>query len=85
MEENWELKRRLSEGVTSPTIDEWCAVAKRNGALGGKLMGAGGGGFLFFVVPPERQHDVQHALGSLGLMRKPIRLDIRGSVLVFEE
>ncbi|EQD78224.1 kinase [mine drainage metagenome] len=85
MEENWELKRRLSEGVTSPTIDEWCAVAKRNGAFGGKLMGAGGGGFLFFVVPPEHQHDVQHALGSLGLMRKPIRLDIRGSSLVFEE
>lgn len=85
MEENWELKRRLSEGVTNPAIDEWCAIAKRNGALGGKLMGAGGGGFLFFLVPPERQHDVEQALGRVGLTKKPIRLDIAGSALVFEE
>ncbi len=85
MDENWELKRLLSDAVTSPTIDQCHAVAKRNGALGGKLMGAGGGGFLFFLVPPERQRDVQGALEGLGLLRKPIRLDIEGSSIVFEE
>jgi len=85
MDENWELKRRLSEGVTSPTIDRWHAVAKENGAMGGKLMGAGGGGFLFFLVPPDRQPDVRRALEGMGLQQKPIQLDIDGSSIVFEE
>ena len=83
MDENWELKRRLSDGVTNPTIDHWHAVAKENGALGGKLMGAGGGGFLFFLVPPDRQPDVRHALEGLGLQQKPVQLDIDGSTIVF--
>ncbi len=83
MDENWQLKRQLSDGVTSPTIDGWYDVAKRNGALGGKLMGAGGGGFLFFVVPPEKQKDVRTALDGLGLRQKPIRLTIDGSSIVF--
>ncbi len=85
MDENWELKRRLSDGVTSPTIDHWYSLAKQHGALGGKLMGAGGGGFLFFLVPPERQRDVQRALEDLGLLQKPICLDIQGSSIIFEE
>ncbi|MGA8542257.1 MAG: kinase [Thermoplasmata archaeon] len=85
VDENWELKRRLSDGISSPTIDQWYATAKQNGALGGKLMGAGGGGFLFFVVPPERQHDVQRALEGFGLQRKSMRLNIEGSSIVFEE
>ena len=85
MDENWELKRRLSDGVSSPTIDGWYALAKQHGALGGKLMGAGGGGFLFFLVPPDRQHDVQRALEGVGLHQKPVRLDIGGSSIVFEE
>jgi D-glycero-alpha-D-manno-heptose-7-phosphate kinase len=85
MDENWELKRRLSDGVSSPTIDQWYALAKQNGALGGKLMGAGGGGFLFFLVPPERQRDVQKALEGVGLLQKPVRLDIGGSSIIFQE
>jgi len=85
MDENWELKRKLSDGVTNPTIDQWLALAKQNGALGGKLMGAGGGGFLFFLVPPERQPDVRRALEGIGLQQKPVRLDIDGSSIVFEQ
>jgi D-glycero-alpha-D-manno-heptose-7-phosphate kinase len=85
MDENWELKRRLSDGVTSPTIDQWYGLAKQNGALGGKLMGAGGGGFLFFLVPPGRQPDVRRALEGAGLSQKPARLDLDGSSIVFQE
>jgi len=85
MDENWDLKRQLSEGVTSPAIDRWHSVAKQNGALGGKLLGAGGGGFLFFLVPPERQNDVRGALEGLGLEQKPVRLDIDGSSIVFAQ
>ena len=85
MDDNWELKRRLSDGVSSPTIDQWYALAKQNGALGGKLMGAGGGGFLFFLVPPERQRDVQRALEGVGLLMKPVCLDIDGSSIIFRE
>ncbi len=85
MDENWQLKRQLSDGVTSPTIDEWYEVAKRHGALGGKLMGAGGGGFLFFLAPPETHREIRGALGALGLREKPMRLTIDGSSIVFEE
>jgi D-glycero-alpha-D-manno-heptose-7-phosphate kinase len=85
MDENWELKRRLTDGVTNPKIDRWHAAAKQSGALGGKLMGAGGGGFLFFVVPPEKQREVQRTLEGMGLQRKSMELDIDGSSIVFEE
>ncbi len=85
MDENWQLKRQLSDGVSSPTIDRWYEVAKQHGALGGKLMGAGGGGFLFFVAPPEKHREIRGAMDALGLREKPMRLTIDGSSIVFEE
>jgi D-glycero-alpha-D-manno-heptose-7-phosphate kinase len=85
MDENWELKKRLSRGISSPEIDRAYDLAHRNGAMGGKLMGAGGGGFLFFLVSPERQSDVRRALESIGLVPKSTRLQIAGSQIVHEE
>ncbi len=85
LDENWELKRRLTNGISSSRIDTWYAQAKRAGALGGKILGAGGGGFLFLLAPPERQHDVEHAMKTAGLERKSMRLDIEGSSIIFEE
>jgi D-glycero-alpha-D-manno-heptose-7-phosphate kinase len=85
MDENWELKRRLSDGISSPKIDQVYEAAKSRGAWGGKIMGAGGGGFLFLVVPPERHADVERALESMGLVHKPAELDISGSSLVYDE
>ncbi|MCI4331485.1 MAG: kinase [Thermoplasmata archaeon] len=85
MDENWQLKKRLSNGISTPMIDQAHELAQRHGALGGKLLGAGGGGFLFFLVPPDRQGDVKKALESLGLTRKSVRLDIEGSKIVHEE
>lgn len=85
MDENWELKRRLSDAITNPKIDRIYETAKRSGAWGGKIMGAGGGGFLFLVAPPERHLEVRQALEPMGLVHKPIRLAIAGSSIVHEE
>jgi D-glycero-alpha-D-manno-heptose-7-phosphate kinase len=85
MNDNWELKKRLTNGISTPEIDRAYDLARRNGALGGKLMGAGGGGFLFFLVPPERQSGVREALQRAGLVAKTARLQIAGSQIVLEE
>jgi D-glycero-alpha-D-manno-heptose-7-phosphate kinase len=85
MDENWRLKKLLSNGISSPAIDRAYELAHRNGALGGKLLGAGGSGFLFFLVPPDRQGTVRSALESIGLVPKAIRLEIAGSTIVHED
>ncbi len=61
----WELKKTMTTGITSPQIDEWYDTARRRGAIGGKLLGAGGGGFLLFYVPQDKQTAVRQALGGL--------------------
>jgi D-glycero-alpha-D-manno-heptose-7-phosphate kinase len=59
LDTTWQEKRRLDPGVSNPDIDEMYATAMAGGALGGKLLGAGGGGFMVFFVPPERQESVR--------------------------
>jgi D-glycero-alpha-D-manno-heptose-7-phosphate kinase len=71
----WEQKRR-PDGVTSPKIDAWYTAARKAGALGGKLLGAGGGGFLLFYVPRDSQNAVRKALADLREM--PITLEREG-------
>ena len=61
----WKLKRQTSSSVSTGSIDEMYARGVQSGALGGKLLGAGSGGFLVFYVPPERQEAVRRALGDL--------------------
>lgn len=85
MDENWGLKKRLSDGISNPAIDRAYDLAGRNGAFGGKLLGAGGEGFLFFLVPPERQGDVRQSLESIGLVPKSVQLEIAGSTIVHQE
>ena len=63
LDENWSLKKTLAAGITSPDIDEWYARAVGAGALGGKLLGAGQGGFLMFYSPRERHEDIANAVG----------------------
>jgi D-glycero-alpha-D-manno-heptose-7-phosphate kinase len=65
LHESWKLKRSLGKGVTCSTIDDMYTAAKESGALGGKLVGAGGGGFLLLFVPPDRQLSVTAALDRL--------------------
>ena len=62
---NWELKRSLAEGITDRTVDAWYQSALDAGATGGKLLGAGAGGFLLLFTPIERQSAVRTALADL--------------------
>jgi D-glycero-alpha-D-manno-heptose-7-phosphate kinase len=63
LDEGWELKRSLGFGISEPFIDKWYSAAKRAGAQGGKLLGAGGGGFLLLMAPSERHEAIREALG----------------------
>ncbi len=63
LHEGWMKKKELAGSISSPVIDHIYDIALRNGALGGKLLGAGGGGFLLFFCPPDRQRDLDSAVG----------------------
>ncbi|QRN99078.1 sugar kinase [Archangium violaceum] len=79
LDANWQLKRELSRGISTTEIDEWYERARKAGALGGKLLGAGGGGFLLFDAPEERHPAIIQALP--GLRRVPLRLQPQGSTI----
>ncbi|EQD60057.1 GHMP kinase, partial [mine drainage metagenome] len=81
LDEGWRLKKELSQGITNPEIDRAYAAAKSAGAWGGKITGAGGGGFLLVVHPPERSHQIARALEPM--QRWPIRIDPAGSRILF--
>lgn len=79
----WLLKRRLASGITTGAIDEWYDRARAHGAIGGKILGAGGGGFLLLYAPRERHEEIQRALG--GLRRTPFNLEPQGSKIIYVE
>jgi len=78
--ESWQYKRTLSSKVTTPEVDAIFDIAMANGAIGGKLLGAGGGGFVLLVVPPERQAQVREKLQHL--VNVPFRFENSGSRIV---
>lgn len=65
LDANWRRKRSLASTISDDRIDTWYATARTAGALGGKICGAGGGGFMLLLVPPERLADVRRALDGL--------------------
>ena len=77
MDEHWQHKKKRSGAMSNPEIDKWYELAMRNGALGGKLIGAGGGGFLLFYT--EDKKPVRHALREAGLEEVRIRVDFEGT------
>lgn len=77
MHEQWEQKKRRSGGMSNPQIDEWYALALANGALGGKLVGAGGGGFLLFYSEDHRR--LRAAMARAGLEEVRFRFDFEGT------
>lgn len=81
MHEGWTLKQQLSTKVAPPAIDEIYKKALRSGAVGGKLLGAGGSGFMAFYVPPKRQPAVIRALASH--LHVPFRFENEGSRVVY--
>jgi D-glycero-alpha-D-manno-heptose-7-phosphate kinase len=83
LHEGWKIKRSLTGRISNAAIDEIYEAGRSAGAIGGKLLGAGGGGFMLFCVPPERQEAVREKLKHL--LCVPFRFSSRGShVAVYE-
>jgi len=83
LHEGWQLKRELGEKITNPDIDDMYEAARNAGAVGGKLSGAGGGGFMLLFVPPDRQARVQQQLKDL--VHVPFQFESAGSQIIFCE
>ena len=81
LHQSWELKKRLAGTISNGRINEMYATARRAGAIGGKIAGAGGGGFLLVYVPLECQNKVRTALQ--GLQELPFRLEEDGTKVIF--
>ncbi len=81
LDEAWVTKQSLGSGITTGEVDDLYARARAAGALGGKITGAGGGGFLLLFVPPERQAAVADALCEL--VHVPFRFESSGSQIIF--
>jgi D-glycero-alpha-D-manno-heptose-7-phosphate kinase len=77
MDEHWQQKKKRSGDMSNSKIDQWYETAKRNGALGGKLIGAGGGGFLMFYTENKRR--LLHVMFEQGLEEVRFRFDFEGS------
>jgi D-glycero-alpha-D-manno-heptose-7-phosphate kinase len=83
MNEHWELKRKRSHGMSNPVIDELYTLALKSGAVGGKLIGAGGGGFLLFYTTDKPK--LLRAMRDKGLSEVRFRFDFNGSAIVFRD
>jgi len=77
MHEHWEHKIKRSGGMSNPKIDEWYELAMKNGAVGGKLVGAGGGGFLMFMA--HDRNKLRHAMAEAGLEEVRFKFDFEGT------
>ena len=80
MDVHWQHKKKRSGGMSNPKINEWYDLAMANGALGGKLIGAGGGGFLMFYA--EEKTRLRHVMTEAGLQEVRFRFDFEGTKLV---
>ncbi len=83
LHEAWRIKRCLSSQVSNDVVDNLYDLARANGAMGGKITGAGGGGFLLLFVPPSAQERVRLALKNL--IHVPFQFDTSGSQIIFHE
>jgi D-glycero-alpha-D-manno-heptose-7-phosphate kinase len=83
MDVHWHCKKRLAEGITNPKIDAWYELAKRNGAIGGKISGAGGGGFLMLYCEDGKAR-LREAMRTAGLRELNFRFDFEGSKVIFD-
>lgn len=79
LDEHWQNKKRRSSKISHPEIDRYYEVVKENGALGGKIMGAGGGGFFMFYCPNSHKGRLRKVLGEMGLREMSYDFDFEGA------
>jgi D-glycero-alpha-D-manno-heptose-7-phosphate kinase len=82
LDEHWQNKKRRSAKISDPKIDYWYETAKENGALGGKIMGAGGGGFFMFCCPSSHKGRLRQAMKEAGLREMPYNFDFEGAKIL---
>jgi len=80
---HWQTKKRLSDGISNKQINDWYELAKKNGAVGGKISGAGGGGFLMLYCE-ENKANLREAMRRAGLLELNFRFEFEGSKVVFD-
>jgi D-glycero-alpha-D-manno-heptose-7-phosphate kinase len=80
MHEHWMFKKQRSSAMSNPDIDKWYELALKNGAVGGKVIGAGGGGFLLFYT--EEKTKLRAALRNAGLMEVKLGFDYEGTKIL---
>ncbi len=83
LHESWQLKKKLASNITNGTFDKWYLAARAAGALGGKITGAGGGGFLLLYTPYDKRAAVREALHDLREL--PFQLEPDGSKIIFNQ
>jgi len=83
LDTNWQLKRQLAAGISDPQIDEWYKKGITAGATGGKILGAGNGGFIMYFAPKEKHIDIEGALSDL--QKIPFGFDTEGSKILFSD
>ncbi len=79
MDVHWKTKKRLSGKITNSAIDDLYELGINNGALGGKILGAGGGGFMLFYCPKEKQPQLTNSMSGCGMRRMRFKFDFDGS------
>ena len=85
LHQGWMVKREIASGITDPKIDAWYEEARAAGAVGGKLLGAGGGGFLLLYCEPEDQRRLRARMAEVGLREVEFALEGEGSRIIFVE
>jgi len=83
LDENWKMKSQMSSGISDHQIDSWYIKGIQAGATGGKLLGAGNGGFLMFFAPKEKHINIKKAMKDL--QRIPFSFDNSGSKIIFTD
>jgi len=78
LDESWQEKKKFTDHITNPYIDKVYSTAMKNGALGGKISGAGGGGYMFFICEYDKKHLVAEKLQSLGVQMQNFSFDKHG-------
>jgi D-glycero-alpha-D-manno-heptose-7-phosphate kinase len=85
LDESWKIKKKVSSRISNPRIDQIYDAALARGALGGKITGAGGGGFLLLYCERQKQDAVRAAMREFGLKEMKFHFDLAGTKVVYND